>query len=523
MKKYIIISLLALTSCVNATKDYYGKESAVVNDETLLSYIESRPEYSIFAGLVREVGAEKYLSGTTLMTLFVPTDDKAPENIAEMSDTDKEMLVLNHIALTTFYSRNLGNVSSVMTLCGKTVSVTSEESVPVLNGIALTECDQVCNNGVLHKADGWITPRKNIMEWIKSLDDDYSMVRDSIIYGETRVFDKENSPVKGVDENGRVVYDSVWVVSNKYIGSVDVGKEGVNYTFMAPSNEAINNFFKERNDWFKEIGHEELNDDDKSVLYTWLFRSSLIRGINDFSAESIRTVSGNEIRTAYFNAESIEPLSNGAAIRLDKCYVPKNMYYSKVSFNPYFIRLKYGMANATSTEDGNVCDVYDPVINVGNSPLQNNVECVKLQWANTPAAPKGYSYKFMSMASSDSTDRADLVPIKVMPGKYNLRMRFCTNSDNETDSFEIYRLSSLSNDAEEEFVATVEGIKSKAFGVDVTNNNDLTTDGLVAEDLEFKGELGPVYLKVLIPKQNADGKRRRMFVGTCTLIPQDNY
>jgi hypothetical protein bacD2_14765 len=517
MKRYIIISLFALTACVNAAEDYYSKENAVVNDETLLSYIESRPEYSVFTRLVKETGKEEYLNGSTLMTLFVPTDDKAPENLSGMSEADKEMLVLNHIALTTIYGRNLGNVSSIMTLCGKTVSVASDGFSHTLNGITLSECDRVCRNGVLHRADDWIVPRKNIMEWIKGLDDDFSIVRDSIINCETRVFDKDSSPVKGVDENGRVVYDSVWVVSNRYLNNIDVAKEGISYTLMAPSNSSIHSFFEERNEWLEAVGHDRLNAADSSALLTWLLRSALIRGNNNLTDKSVRAVSGNEIRTDYFHTADIEHLSNGLAITLDRCYVPKDLHYSRLSFNPYYIRLVFGLSKTTSEDKGTVYDVIWPSINVGNSGLQPDSECVKLQY-NTNSET-GYYYKFMSTASSDSTAKAALTPLVVMPGKYNLRMRFCTNSDNNTDSFDIYRLPSINGDADQEFLATVTGIKNQMYGT----ADDLSTDGLVKANLEITDIGEPLYLKVVIPKPASVGTGRRMFVGNCTLVPQDNY
>ena len=253
-----IIVMLAAAACTGGRLSYYSGSNSVVHDETLFAYIQARPEYAKFAALVEETGTADYLTGTTLMTLFAPTDETFPAEADALSAEEKKQMVLNHIALTTLYGRNFARISSIHSLAGKNISVAVAGGATTLDGVVLTGMDQVCSNGVLHTPAGWLLPRKNLSEWLHSLGDAYSLVRDSIIRGDERTFDKAASPIKGVDEQGRVVYDSVWVVTNRFLGNVDIADEGIRQLLMIPSNDAIAQLFRERNEWLTAVGQPEL-------------------------------------------------------------------------------------------------------------------------------------------------------------------------------------------------------------------------------------------------------------------------
>jgi len=511
--------MLGLASCINEAEKYYTQESAVVHEGTLWEYAQSLPEYSEFCNLVKEVECVDYLDGTTLMTLCIPDNESMPESVGEMNDADKKMTVLNHIALTTIYGRNMERMTAIRTLAGKNVNVTTKDGARALDGVTLSEMDQVCLNGVMHKADEWIMPRKNLREWISDLPDDYSIIRDSILNCEERTFDKASSPVIGVGEDGKVVYDSVWVVKNEYLNNADVSQESARYSIMAPSNKCIDNLLKERNEWLVSMGQPELNAADSAGMVKWLLKAALLRGSTSFpSGSSIKSVNGNEIRTDYFHYSELKPLSNGVAVILDTCYVPKDMHYKKVSFNPYYIRLVVPkQSEKAATQNGIVFDTFYPSVNKTNVIAKSDSQCANIQFDTNN--PTGYYYKFMSMTSSDSTATATLTPLPIMQGKYNLRMRLCTNDSNTTDSFDIYRLSSLAEDAEEELLATITGVTKKNFGI----LTEWDTDGLVKANIEVTTLGEPFYIKIVIPRPGANGPARRMFVGTCTLVPQDNY
>lgn len=519
MKKYLLIALMAFTSCINPADDYYSAQSGVIHNQTVLEYLDADGRYARFMELLRETGVDLVLADYPLVTVFAPADAEFPENISSMDVESRKQLVLNHIVRNTVYAANIEKMATITTLSGKKVAVTDRGGKNTLDGVALTETDHICRDGVVHGVQSWIPPRKNLAEWLCGLDDSFSIVRDSIRNSDVRIFDKDNSPVSGVDENGRIVYDSVWVVTNRFLNDLNLADESIRYTVMAPSDASINRLFEERNEWLEAVGHPLLDGADSSAMLQWILGSALIKGANalQYSA-SVRSVCGKEVRTAYFEAEETQSLSNGSAVILKNAYVPKDLHYSRISFNPYHIRLAFPtQSQKAAVQDGITYDTYYPTVNPTVVIARGDSQCANLQYNST--TPDVYYYKFMSAVSSDSTANAKLTPLKIMPGVYNLRMRFCTNDGNLTDSFDIYRMTDLEDDTTDEFLATVEGVTKRKFG----EVSDWESDGLVKTGLEITSVGEPVYLKVVIPKSATVGTQRRMFIGTVTLVPADNY
>ncbi len=523
--KFIINSIgvlsvaVAMSSCIDSPEKYYGSKDTAADSHTLMEYISSREEYSDFTALVMETGADSWLSGETLVTLIVPENSSMPENIRDMSESDRRMLVMNHIALTTIFSRNLDRLSLVRSLSGKSLPVEVKGGSYLLDGVQLSSMDHVCRNGILHTASEWLVPKKNLMEWISGLGDEYSIMRDSILFNTIRTFDKENSEVVGVDVNGRVVYDSVWVVHNPYINDVDLEDETVRYSFVIPSDESIGSFMEERNEWLEASGRTKLSSADSASMINWMLQASFLKGASSFpGASSIRSVKGMEIRTDYFGVKEINSLSNGNGILLDKAYVPKDKHYSRIIFNPYYIRIVVSnQAVKAAVYDGVVYDTYYPSVNITGKIGSESLNAAFLQFNSANA--DGYYYKFVATESSDSTATAELSPIRIMPGRYNLRMRFVSNSGNLTDAYEIYTMENIEDDSTEELIASINGVSKNSYG----KMDDFEADGLVKSGIVIEDMDRPFILKVRIPQSYPAGTQRRIIVGNCTLVPADNY
>lgn len=224
VKALCCLAFLTASACIDAVDDYYTGGETATREGSVLEYLEKTPDYSDFVNLVAETGMTETLSGTDLVTVWAPVNPM-PAGVASMSPSEKIRLVRNHISITTVFSRNLDRLSTVGTLAGKYLTVGKGSEGYTVDGVALSELDRVFENGVVHRAADWLTPRKNLYQWLEEVGDDYSRFRDTLFAHNLRVFDKENSPITGVDENGRIIYgtglkscnDSIYRVVTTFI------------------------------------------------------------------------------------------------------------------------------------------------------------------------------------------------------------------------------------------------------------------------------------------------------------------
>ena len=99
-------------------------------------------------------------------------------------------------------------------------------------------------------------PRQNIYEYLLECGDNYSIFRDSLLYFNDTIFRPDLSFPKGVDEIGNTVYDSVFVIENKYFcnSSIDIQNEKSEYTLFLPDNNSMKNMLTYMHDYFQQIG-----------------------------------------------------------------------------------------------------------------------------------------------------------------------------------------------------------------------------------------------------------------------------
>ncbi|WP_221233015.1 fasciclin domain-containing protein [Dysgonomonas hofstadii] len=498
-------------ACSNAIDDYYKGGQTITREETILQYLEETPDYSEFVQLINETGMRDILSGKDLVTVWAPVNSTIPQNVATMSDTEKLRLVRNHISITTIFSRNLDRLSTVGTMAGKYLNVGRISDGYTVDGVRLSELDQVFQNGVVHKAGEWLVTRKNLQQWLEEAGDEYSMFRDTLFTYNHKVFDKDSSPIIGVDENGQIIHDSVWVIENELLKNIDLNDESARYTLFVPNNDAFKEMFKEKTAYLESIGRE-VADNDESMWINWMMKAALHEGTVNFQpSQSIKSVNDLEIRSDYQVVLSPIELSNGRIYPMTTCYVPRNIYFTKQEFNPYYLRKEIVDNGGGLLTNPGTYDSYKSTINNVNSKLIDNKLAFFLQY--TTNFNNNY-YQFKSC----SWDEEALVntPLNIMPGKYSIMCHFVSQKnteDNETDILEVYQVHS---ETESTFIGRAEGIVAGAY--------DQTLDGkILVDEYEVKGMYEPLELKVVVPGSYTQGYKRRICVGKVTLIPADNY
>ena len=521
MKRYeyagiaLAFAALAFTSCLDSIEDYYNRDGGALHSGTVYDCLRSDGNFSRFADLVDATGMKEMLSGKELVTVWAPADSTMPASVEGMSDEDKLMLVQNHISVSTIYSKGMSGMSTVSTLAGKYLNVTKSDGAYCVGGAAIEKADQLYSNGLVQEISGWLVPSKNISQWISSLPDTYSIFRDSLYAHNAKTFDKTNSPVIGVDENGTVIYDSLFIVKNDYLNNAELDNESARYTLFVPSNEAFEAVYSSRTEYFDSIGRE-MTGKDSTAMFDWVMKAALHRGsLSIAPGDIIKSIAGKEIRVDYQTVADTLDMSNGRIYTVSGCYVPKDVHYSRLDFNPYYIRREIISGGGVITTNNTKYDKYYNGVNNTASKLVDDLSAVFWQFNSTS---KDNYYQFEARDWSDSL--ACTLDMKVMPGRYTVRMQFINyNSNFNTDALDIYEVKTSGGKEQLVLIGSISGINKKYYYTESSNG----VSGVVNEDYEFTGGYEKRIFRAVIPGSYTDGTKRRICVGICSLIPNDNY
>ncbi|MGM9768206.1 MAG: fasciclin domain-containing protein [Candidatus Cryptobacteroides sp.] len=520
--KYNIFNILAVlglmaAGCTREFNDHYSGKDAVAHEGTVFDCLLEDGRFTRFLSIVEEAGLKDFLSGNDLVTVWAPTDETAPENLEEMSQEDRKFLIQNHISISTIYSRNVSSSAVIATIAGKNLNASNTVSGGfVVGDRKVVNPDRLYQNGLVQEVDGWIEPKKNIGQWLEALPDEYSIFRDSLFSHNVRVFDKENSPIKGIDSLGTIVYDSVWVVTNDYLNNIDLYSETGRYTLFVPDNDAVGRSIDKRREYFESIGREFVRQDSLDIL-DWMMKASIHRGALDVTKNDIiKSVSGKELRMSYQALRDTILMSNGRVYTYDTLYVPRDIHYSKLEFNPYYIRREILATGGVITTNNRPYDRFYAGVNNTASKIFDNLSVIYWQFNTTT---KDNYYQFEARGWDEIEECT--VDMPIMPGHYTLRMQFVNQGDNfNTDVLDIYEV--VKDDAGNEqllLINSIRGITKKYYYTETSNG----VNGVVSEDWEFTGGYGKRVFRAVIPGSYNQGEKRRICAGTCTLIPNDNY
>jgi hypothetical protein len=269
--------------------------------------------------------------------------------------------------------------------------------------------------------------------------------------------------------------------------------------------------FEEKTSYLESIGRE-VTEEDEPMWVNWMMKVALHKGTVDFKPSmSIKSVNDLEMRTDYQAVLDPIELSNGRIYPMTTCYVPRNIYYTKQEFNPYYLRKEIVDSGGSITKNPGTYDSYKSTINNVNSKLIDNKLAFFLQYT-TNFTDNYYQFK------SCSWDEELLVntPLNIMPGNYRIMCHFVSQTNNENNQTDILDVYQMHSETDMTFIARAQGIVASAY--------DETLDGkTLVDEYEIKDMYEPVELRIVVPGANTQGYNRRICVGKITLIPTDNY
>lgn len=334
MKKIFLmlfVSSLFFISCNDSWDDHYsgnGDNKETELNQTIVEFLAENNEYSDFTEMLRKTGLYPELSKDQEITLWVVDNAQMQVSGIEENDTIRMEYHINNLPylLTDLKDgiriRSLNGIYFQISKQGEDLYVNNSE---ILNSYRLKD-------GVVHVISDLMKSRINMYDFLKQLDDDYSIIRDSIFYYDVKEFDKDKSIPIGVDKTGNTIYDSVFYTSNPLFTKAKFNSEFEQFTAFVPSNQVIEDCFVTLADSYAKMG-KTLTQADTLLAFQWIKEAMFYKGVvNDFSVLDIKSAFDRIWRTSIQKVDenNFVELSNGKLYYMEKVKVPNNVLISRI-------------------------------------------------------------------------------------------------------------------------------------------------------------------------------------------------
>ncbi|MDR1763408.1 MAG: fasciclin domain-containing protein [Dysgonamonadaceae bacterium] len=238
----LLIMFGAAVSCSEAD-EHYGASDEVKGRVSLWEMISQNPELSVFASMLQHYSYDKLLSGDQTYTVWAP----ANEFLGGISIDDSltvARIITSHIARYSYpASEKTSENSDIYMLNAKKQAFTHSGAAYLMGGVELQSANMAANNGILHILNGKIPFFPNI--WQTMEESRFDSIRNYLYSFNKREFLRSASQQIDINEEGMIVYDSVFSVQNTmwyvYNGAKGIGwlnNEDSLYTMVLPDNNA---------------------------------------------------------------------------------------------------------------------------------------------------------------------------------------------------------------------------------------------------------------------------------------------
>ena len=353
------LSVLVFGACSELSdKDYFKNIGTTINSDEVEvvnmsseEYLSSSPEYSDVNELFKEHDIYKTLDekGQLSTMLVVENSDyQAPQGSAAEIDN----AVKAHVSDMSVSPANLkteNNDMRIMMWHGKYINIDLDDAARnegkvaghIMFGTSSVKKVVKTTSGYIYVLSSLLNIPKSIYDYITNLDDNYSILRDSILSSGTKEFDKKNSKPIGVNDEGNTVYDSVFIYKNTHFleKNFDLSSESLTATLLVADNNVINDAVKDAVARLKKWGlyDEWPLERQHSIKYTlthWIMDAAFFDK-KYTAAELQSTDEEKSMLTSIFSkvwktsVQAIDPepieLSNGVAYKVTKIHIPNNV------------------------------------------------------------------------------------------------------------------------------------------------------------------------------------------------------
>lgn len=358
---YMLMAAVAVftVSCSELSdKDYFKNTETTVNSNEMEivgqsseEFLSSSAEYSSINELFRSHGIYSTLEqkGQLCTMLVVDNADyQAPTGSVEEVDNAVKAHV-SDMAVSPANLKTEGNDMRIMMWHGKYINVDLDDEARndgkvaghIMFGTSSVKKVIKTTTGYIYVLSSLLTIPKSIYDYITNLDDNYSILRDSILSSGTKEFDKKNSKPIGVNDEGNTVYDSVFIYKNTHFleKDFDLSSESLTATFLVASNQVIEDAIADAKTRLQKWGlwdewNTERQYDFEYTMRHWIMDAAFFN--KKYTAAQLQsTDEDNNMLTSIFSkdwkttAQTINPkpteLSNGIVYQVTKIHIPNNV------------------------------------------------------------------------------------------------------------------------------------------------------------------------------------------------------
>lgn len=365
MKRNKFIYLLAflavmfLGACSELSdKDYFKNIETTVNSDELVvvdmsseEYLSKEPEYSSINELFKSHGIFTSLEQKKqLSTMLVVenSDFQAPTGMESEIDNAVKAHV-SDIAVSPANLKTEGNNMCIMMWHGKYINVDLDDAARnegkiaghIMFGTSVVKKVVKTNSGYIYVLSSLLNIPKSIYDYITNLDDNYSILRDSILASGTKEFDKKNSKPIGVNDEGNTVYDSVFIYKNTHFleKNFDLSSESLTATLLLTSNAVVEEAIADAKARLQKWGLWDEWNAERQYNFEYTMRHWIMDAAffdKKLTPEILQSKDEeNDMLTSIFSkywktsVQQINPtpieLSNGIAYQVTRLHIPNNV------------------------------------------------------------------------------------------------------------------------------------------------------------------------------------------------------
>lgn len=265
----ILITVLTVTSCnewddhSDITSDNIGKNA--------LEVIKNDEDLSVFYELLLQTGYDSIVSESPACTIFAPVN-AAWSGVDKSNQEIVKGIIGSMITSLKFRASDDKFSHKFFTINGKSMAYNAGEKV--FEGAHITTADILSSNAFIHKVDKVVYRKDNVWECLSKMTE-YKQIK-WIMDQNMRVMDPEKSKQTGINAEGKIVYDTVWMYSNPFLQEVPLSSEDSTYTYVIVADDAYENM---RNHYAPYFNTGSASVSDYQVRYNiskdYVFKGSI--------------------------------------------------------------------------------------------------------------------------------------------------------------------------------------------------------------------------------------------------------
>jgi hypothetical protein len=511
-------------SCSEKWETYYNEDVELEEQSplTLYEYFEGEAQYSDFFNLLKQEGVDTELSKDQLMTVWAVKNENFDLSI--VGNIDDSIVANYHLNYLSLGTSDLKNGQRIPTFSGIYLNIERSGDQVFVNSKDILSTSYF-KNGVVHEVSTVLKPLTNMLDFIMLLDDDYSIIRDSIVNYNEQKFDKDNSIPIGVDQTGNTLYDSVFFTYNPLFDTINFSSEFNQYTLFIPSNDKVEGAFEKLSTQYDLMG-KKLTKKDTLLAINWIKRAIFHEGEIASYGEKLDLTSpfGKVWRTSVqlVDESSMQQLSNGVVYEVTDLKIPNNVIIDRIkSLVHYYEYLSPDQQEELYTIKG---AKEFSIVKGDESPVSGFYYWI-FDALGDENSNDEFSVEFTPLDFNAETGEVSIM--KIPPGEYNLYMGFRSKGHPYVDIY--FHPGSDPIPAGISPVATeIAASNSTPWNYDRVNETDPDIKkwnglgGLVGVVNVPGNEMTTFRIKVKFNKLQAIGASKRLQIYHWTLKPTEN-